>query len=346
MRLSLKALAIAGLSALALASCSDEPDYTGRVIVDLNRTTSATVAVRSVMTDSARAFTLAPDANGVYTFVTDTLPTDLYVLTLDSSHVLTLVLRSGEAQKVCGTVREWASLSVSDPETRAAMSAEAMRRRLAVATDSARKCLTRPDGRKVTTDSLAKIRVAFRLEADAMLRSLPDTSLATLPLLGMPGLYDCGTDNAMLLRRATALATRWPELTKLSERRDFLLKVKRLNTLRDAYAAGTRMTDFLFVSTSGDTLTAANMAGKRMVMAFLPDSAATPRSVTSRLGLMAMDGTPVLIQSADGKAAVAGRGARFGRFMSVSRGADIDLFRPVVIIVAKDGSVERLSIGK
>lgn len=348
----LRKAALSALGALAiavtLAACSTEPDYTGRVIVDLNRTTSAVASVSSVLSDSARVFTLAPDVNGVYSFASDTLPTDLYVLTFDSAHALPLVVVSGDGQKVCGTLREWDNLSVSDAQTRVAFRAEALRKSLSVASDSALTAakVTTADGRKLVADSLTKIRIAVRREADAMLSELPDTSLAALPLLGLPGLYDDAADNVMLLRRATALADRWTHLAQLALRRDHLQKVKRLNALRDAYAAGKHMSDFLFISTSGDTLSAANMTGKRMALAFLPDSAATPRSVSSRLGLMALDGTPVLVQSADGKADVSGRGVRKGRFVSVGRGADIDLFRPVVIIVAKDGSVERLSIGK
>lgn len=330
--------------ATALAACDVEPDYTGRVIVDLNRTTIAQVGVRSVLSDSTRSFTLEPDENGVYSFVTDTLPDDLYVLSLDSAHVLPMVIKSGMGQKVCGTVREWANLSFSDKETQAVLRAEALRRRLAVAADSARNCLTMAEGRKLTADSLAKVRADFRKEADAMLAKLSDTSLASVPVLGMPGLYDDAKDNAMLMRRYGVLANAWPALTRLADRRDFLGKVKRLNDLRETYAMGKHISDFLFISNTGDTLSAAGLQGRRMALAFLPDSASTPKSVTSRLGLMGLDGMPVLIQAADTKVSVAGKNVRTGRFMSISRGADIDIFRPVVIVVAKDGTVERLSI--
>lgn len=348
MRHSLNALAVAALSALALASCNDEPDYTGRVVVDLNRTVSSAAEVRSVLSDSARVFSLSADVNGVYSFVSDTLPSDIYVLSFDSAHALPLVVRCGDGQKVCGTIREWSGLSMSNAESYAAFQAEGMRRRLAVATDSALTAgiLTSADGRRLAADSLAKVRAAFRTEADAMLRSLPDTSLAALPLLGMPGLYDDAADNDVLLRRTSALSDHWPELSVLARRCDYLRKVAKLNALRKTYATGKPAPDFLFISNAGDTLSQTSLAGKRAALALLPDSASTPRSVVSNLGILGLDGAAVLIQSPDGKVAPAGKYVSRGRFARLSHEQDVALFRPVVVVIAKDGTVERLSIGK
>lgn len=345
---SLARAARAAVAALALAACADGPRYAGRVTVDLNRTTGAVAMVSSVVSDSSVSFSLRPDEKGVYTFVTDTLPDDIYVMSLDSAHVLPLVLTGGAGQKVCGTISEWGSLSVSDSQTRAAVAAEGLRRRLAVATDSALTAgrLSSADGRREVADSLAKVRAAFRAESDALLKEIPDTSLASLPLVGMPGLYDDVADNSMLLRRATALADRWPRLTRLAERRDHLKKVSRLADLREAYAAGKPIQDFLFISEAGDSLYADRVTGRRVAFAVLPDSASTPQSVLSRLGLVALDGTMVLVQSDDRRVDVAGRSVLRGRFARLGRSADVSLFKPVVVVVGKDGRVERLSIGK
>lgn len=347
-RLRHLAFALSSLCALSFAACADEPAYTGRVVVDLNRTASEPVSVRSVLADSVRAFSLLPDVNGVYSFVSDTLPPDIYVLTFDSAHVLPLVVAHGAAQQVCGTLREWESLAASCPETRAVIAAEAMRRRLAGCADSALTAanVASQEGRRVVADSLGRVRAAFRVEANAWLAQLADTSLAALPFLGLPGLFDDAADNAMLLRRVSALVGKWPAADRLALRRDHLLKVSRLNSLREAYAAGASVPDFLFVSSAADSITSASLSGKRMALAVLPDSASTPRSVVARLGLLALDGAQVLVESSDGNADVAGRNVAHGRFARMGGRAEVDAFKPVVIIVGKDGRVERLSIGK
>lgn len=341
-------LAAAAAFAMTFAACGDGPHYEGLVIVDLNRTSGGVAAVRSVVADTARAFSLAPDANGVYSFASDTLPDDIYVLTLDSAHVLPLVVSRGAAQKVCGTLREWESLSASDGQTRAAFAAEALRRRLSVGVDSARKAanMASREGRKMVADSIAKVRAAIRIEADGLLARVADSSLAALPLMGLQGVYDDAADNAMLMRRAEALAGRFPRSARLADRRDGLRKVARLEDLRKTYAAGARVGDFLFISSAGDSLSSADLAGRRAALAILPDSASTPRSVVARLGILSLDGAAVLVQSADGKADVSGRGVMRGRFTRIARQTEIGIFRPVVIIVGKDGCVERLSIGK
>lgn len=344
----LRHLALSSICALSLASCADGPDYTGRVVVDLNRTAAATAAVRSVLADSARVFSLTPDVNGVYSFVSDTLPSDIYVLTFDSAHVLPLVVSRGAAQRVCGTLREWDALTASCTATREVIAAEAMRRRLAVCADSALTAANEAtrEGRRMVADSLGRVRAAFRVEANAWLAQLADTSLAALPFLGLPGLFDDAADNAMLLRRVSALADKWPAASRLAQRRDHLIKVSSLNSLREAYAAGTPVPDFLFVSSAPDSITSARLSGKRMALAVLPDSASTPRSVVARLGLLALDGAQVLVESSDGKADVEGRNVTHGRFARMGSRAEVDSFKPVVIIVGKDGCVERLSIGK
>ena len=340
--------AIAALGALAFTACDNEPTYTGRIIVDLNRTATGSAMVRSVLADSARAFPLSPDANGVYSFVSDTLPSDIYVLALDSAHVLPLVVTQGAAQRVCGTLREWDALTASCHETSEAIAAEALRRRLAESVDSARTTANMAvrDERRAVADSIGRVRAAFRAEADARLARLADTSLAALPYLGLPGVFDDASDNAMLLRRIAALSDKWPEVKSLALRRDHLQKVSKLNSLRKAYSAGSRVTDFLFISASGDTLSPDGMTGKRMVLAVLPDSASTPRSVTVRLGLLALDGAQVLIDAPDCKTGVSGRNVTLGKFARLSHGGEAGIFKPVVIIVGKDGCVERLSIGK
>lgn len=344
----LRHLALSSLCALSLASCADRPAYTGRVVVDFNRTSAGTADVRSVLADSVRAFSLLPDVNGVYSFVSDTLPSDIYVLTFDSVHVLPLVVSQGAAQQVCGTLREWDALTASCPATRDVIAAESMRRRLANCADSALSAadVATRDGRRVVADSLGRVRAAFRAEAVARLAHLADTSLAALPFLGLPGLFDDAADNAALLRRVSALAGKWPAVSRLALRRDHLIKVSSLNSLREAYAAGAPVTDFLFVSSAGDSILASRMSGKRMALAVLPDSASTPRSVVARLGILALDGAQVLVESSDGKADVAGRNVTHGRFARLGSRAEVDSFKPVVVIVGKDGCVERLSIGK
>lgn len=348
MRLRHLALALSSLCLLSFAACADGPDYTGRVVVDLNRTAADAADVRSVLADSVRAFSLLPDVNGVYSFVSDSLPSDIYVLTFDSAHVLPLVVSQGAAQQVCGTLREWGCLAASCPETRAVIAAEAMRRRLADCADSALTAanVASQEGRKVVADSLGRVRAAFRAEANAWLARLADTSLAALPFVGLPGLFDDAADNAMLLRRVSSLAGKWPDVSRLALRRDHLIKVSRLNSLRKAYAAGAAVPDFLFVSSAADSITSARLSGKCLALAVLPDSASTSRSVVARLGLLALDGAQVLVESSDGKADVAGRNVAYGRFARMGGRAEVDAFKPVVVIVGKDGCVERLSIGK
>ena len=87
----------------ALLAFADVPTYSGRVVVDLNRTACGAATLTPVLADSAWTATLTPDVNGVYSFASDTLPTGLYVFSLDSAHRLPMVVRTGRGQKVCGT---------------------------------------------------------------------------------------------------------------------------------------------------------------------------------------------------------------------------------------------------
>ncbi len=341
-------LAAACAVAMPLCSCGHAPEYAGRVIVDLNRTACGEARLSSVLADSGREALLRPDVNGVYSFVSDTLPADIYVLSIDSVHRLPIVVSPGRGQKVCGTLREWGSLSTSDAETAAALAAERLRLRLSAARDTSlpAAALATSDGRRRAADSLMSVRASARVEADMLLRGLADTSLASLPILSLPGIYAADSDNQMLLRRMTALAGRFPGVSVLSSRRDFLGSVSRLNGLRRRYSAGEPWPDFLFVSAAGDSLSAADVAGKPVALALLADSVSTPAKSAARVGRIAASGVRVLIEAADSEAAPAARNIVFGRFERLELKRDLEMFRPAIVSCGKDGTVDGLTIDK
>lgn len=340
----LRRVAAASLPA-ALLACAEVPTYSGRVVVDLNRTACGAATLTSVLADSAWTATLTPDVNGVYSFVSDTLPTGLYVFSLDSAHRLPMVVRTGRGQKVCGTVRKWEALTMSDSETSATFAAELLRIRLAVACDSALTSapLTTAEGRRRVADSLSVIRDSVRMMADLLLAGLADSSFAALPLMGLPAVYADDADNDILLRRMTALSLSMPECKALALRRDFLSRVSRLNALRAEFQSGRAAPDFVFITEAGDSISSSDLPAKSFALVFWPDSASTPAKSAARVGLLASGGVKVFVEAADAKAPLPAKNAVRGRFARLDARPDLLLFRPVTLLCGKDGTVERLT---
>ena len=344
---SVSATTIMAVAALfALPACHETTEVRGRVLIDLNRTTSEVMEVKSILSDSARHFSLSPDKDGVYSFATDTLPTDIYVGTLTSGQVLPMVLATGEPQKICGSAAEWNQLTASDCETKAVIAAERIRRQLQTACDSARAAAnaSTADGRRIVADSLRTIRLAARTEADKILTQLSDTMLAALPIIGLGGLYDDVADNDMLLGRLTAIAARHPEFAALALRATHLGKVAKLNDIRRKMSAGAAAPDFLFVTGSADSTARADIAGRRIALALLPDSAHTGSRTTALLDALAAEGAKIYTETADNKVDLPTKNTTRGRFARLDARTNLMLFRPVVIVIGKDGKVERLAI--
>ncbi len=329
--------------AVAMTSCSGGATYRGVVTIDLNRTASQPMTLTSVLSDSARTATISPDKNGVYAFATDTLPADIYVATLDGDHRLPMLLVSGEGVKFCGTVAEWDKMTTSDEPSRVMMAAERLRRRLATESDSALTAasLSTPAGRGIVADSLTTLRRAARAEADELLAHLPDSSLAALPVIGLPGLYDDVADYQALARRVCDMAARHPEMTILRDKEAALRKVERLISLRKALADGSDAPRFLFTSEAGDQISEGDMAGRRYALALMPDSATTPARAVDMALQIAKEGAKVLIE-ADSRLTLTDKNIIRGRFNRLDNRGDLALFAPAMVVVDKEGKVSGL----
>ncbi len=341
------ATTITAVAALfALTACHEAAKLKGRVLIDLNRTTMEPMEVTSVLSDSARHFVLAPDQNGVYSFATDSLPTDIYVGTLPGGQVLPMVLSAGKSQKICGSIAEWDLLTASDAETSAAIAAERLRQRLQTQCDSARTAAnpSTTDGRRVVADSLRAIRISVRSEADKILARLNDTMLAAVPIVGLSGLYDDVADNDMLLGRMTSLVASHPEFRKLALRATHLGKVAKLSDIRRKMNAGSAAPDFLFVGNNADSIARADIAGRRIALALLPDSAHTGARTTALLDVLSAEGAKIYAETADSRVDLPSKNVFRGRFARLDARTNLMIFRPVVIVIGKDGKVERLAI--
>lgn len=334
-------------AALALAACGGGDVPAGRVVIDLNRTTATPMTLTSVVTPAPVRLQVRADANGVYAFATDSLPGGIYIAAWDSAHRLPLVVGRGRAQRVCGTWQEWDAIAVSHADTRAAIAAERMREELTAASDSviAAADLATPAGRRTAADSLLALRQAVRRRSDALLQSLPDTSLAAVPLLALPGVYDDVGDYELLSRRYGLLASRHPQVGVLSSRSAHLARVARLIGLRQRLEAGAGAPRFEFVGERGDTLGDADMARRRYVVALLPDSAEAVRAA-ELLAFHAADGRRVLVEAAAGVALPRRAALVRGRFARLDNGDDLRGFAPAIVEVDADGRVARLLLGK
>lgn len=313
------------------------------VTIDLNRTASQPITLTSVLSDSARTATISPDKNGVYTFATDTLPTDIYVATLDGAHRLPMLLVSGESIKFCGTEAEWDKMTTSDEPTRVMMAAERLRIRLASESDSALTAakISTPAGRSIVADSLTTLRSAARAEADELLTHLPDSSLAALPIIGLPGVYDDVADYKLMARRVCNMAARHPEMSVLQSKEAALRKVEKLIELRKALAVGSDAPQFLFTSEAGDQISEGDLVGRRYALALMPDSAATPAKAVEIAIQMAKEGVKVLAE-ADSRLALTDKNIIRGRFNRLDSRGSLQIFAPAMVIVDKEGMTASL----
>lgn len=332
---------------VALAACGGGDAPAGRVIIDLNRTMAAPMTLTSVVAASGVRIAVHANAGGGYVFATDSLPSGIYMAEWDSAHRLPLVVCQGRTQRVLGTWQEWDALTASDDDTRAVMAAESLRKELSLAADSAiaSASLATGVGRRAVADSLLSLRQAVRHSSDALLRSLPDTSLAAVALMGLPGVYDDVGDHELLSRRFGLLASRHPHIEALRARSAQLGRVARLIGLRHRLGAGADAPRFAFVGERGDTLENADIAWRRYVVALLPDSAAAQR-VVELLAFHAADGRRVLVEAAANVALPRRAALVRGRFDRLDSRADLLDFAPAVVVVDADGRVAELRLGK
>ncbi len=335
--------AFAATVLMAMTSCTGGADYAGMVTIDLNRTTSQPLTLTSVLSDSARTATISPDKNGVYTFATDTMATDIYVATLGEGRRLPMLLISGTGMKFCGTAAEWDKMTTTDEPTRVMMTAERLRSRLALACDSALTAapISTPAGRAIVADSLRSLRRTARAEADELLSLLPDSSLAALPIIGLPGLYDEVADYKLLARRVCNMAARHPEMTILQSKEAALRKVEKLISLRKTLAVGKDEPTFLFTSNEGDDLSDGDLTGRRYALALMPDSATTPARAVDMVMQLAKEGVKILAE-ADSRLALTDKNIVRGRFKRFDSRGDLLTFAPALVTVDKEGKVSAL----
>lgn len=334
------------LISLLLASCSTDAPV-GRVIVDLNRTISTPLTLFPVLSPDTTIRHISPTPDGVYSIPTDSIPTGLYLAILAPSLQLPLVIHTNATQRLCGTAQQWDDLTASDPETQAAITANRLRLSLSSASDSAlaHLPLSNPTSRALAADSLTTLRAQARSTADAILNTLPDSSLAAIPLLGIPGLYDDVTDYRLLARRYGILSSAFPEITPLRDRSAQLASLGRLIALRAALAMGKPAPSFTFVTPSSDTITTSSLAGRRYTIALLPDSATSTRSLEF-VALFAADGQRVLADC-PANVALPQKGSIFrGHFVFLDNLQDLNTFAPALISVAPDATISSLRLGQ
>lgn len=347
-RLSLSLAALSLAVTVALPSCAHRGDDGGTILIDLNRTTLREMTLVPVLTADSTSATVAPDANGVYAANADTLPEGLYVATWDASHSLPLVIRRGAAQRLCGTWQEWDKVTASDPDTRAAISAERLLRRLRAATDSAISAqggLSSAARCKAAADSIMELRKAARAEADALLATLPDTSLAAAAILGLPGLYADVADYRLLARRYGRMAASHPDIAPLRRRADQLALTGRLISLNERMGAGGRAPRFTFVSERGDSVPPEALSGKRFALVLMTDTLTATGEAMGRVAEAAASGARVLAEVPAGVDLPQRPNCSRGRLAGLESRGDFEAFAPVVMAVGADGTVTSLWLG-
>ncbi len=334
------------LISLLFSSCSSDAPV-GRVIVDLNRTISTPLTLSPVLSPDTTIRHIAPTPDGVYTIPTDSIPTGLYLATISPSLQLPLVIHTNATQRLCGTAQEWDDLTASDLETQAAITANRLRLSLSTASDSAlaHLPLSNPTSRALAADSLTTLRAQARSTADAILNTLPDSSLAAIPLLGIPGLYDDVTDYRLLARRYGILSSAFPDIAPLRDRSAQLATLGRLIALRNALASGNPAPSFAFVTPSSDTITSASLAGRRFTIALLPDSATATRALEF-VAIYAADGQRVLADCPANVPLPQKGSILRGRFVSLNNLQDLNTFAPALISVAQDATIASFRLGQ
>lgn len=329
-----------------LVSCSSDVPA-GRVIIDLNRTTSDVLTLTPVLSPDTTVRQYSPSTTGVYTIPTNSIPTGLYLASLSPSLQLPLVIHANATQRLCGTVQEWDALTASDPETQAAMAANRLLHELSAATDSAivRHPLSNPTSRALAADTITLLRSHARSTADAILNTLPDSSLAAIPLLGIPRLYDDVTDYRILARRYGILTSAFPDIAPLRNRSEQLASIGRLIALRSAFATGNSAPSFSFVTSSSDTITSSLLDGRRYTLAIIPDSASASRTLEF-VNLFAADGQRILADCPDNVQLPQKSTIIRGRFSSLANLQDLNSFAPALISVSQDATITSFRLGK
>lgn len=336
------------LAAAALPSCAHRSQDDGLILIDLNRTAGGEMTLIPVLTADSATATIRPDANGVYAANADTMPQGVYLAKWDDCHSLPLVIRHGAAQRLCGTWREWDKITASDPDTRAAIFAERLLRRLTAATDSAISAqggLSSAERCKAAADSIMKLREAARAEADALLATLPDTSLAAAALLGLPGLYADVADYRLLARRFGRMAASHPDIARLRRRADKLAMTGRLISLNERMGAGGRAPAFTFVSERGDSVPSEALEGKKFALALMTDTLMATREAIGRVAEAAAGGARVFIEAPAGVELPQKPNCLRGRLAGLESRGDFEAFAPVVMTVGADGTVSSLWLG-
>ncbi len=345
------ALTLAALSLLAatgLPSCAHRAQDDGVILIDLNRTATGDMTLVSVLTADSATASISPDASGVYAAHADTLPQGIYLAKWDDNHCLPLVVRHGAAQRLCGTWQEWDKITASDPDTRAAISAERLLRRLTAATDaaiSAQGGLSSAERCKAAADSIMELREAARAEADALLATLPDTSLAAAAILGLPGLYADVADYRLLARRFGRMAASHPDIAQLRRRAGKLAMTGRLISLNERMGAGGHAPDFTFVSERGDSVPSEALNGKKFAMVLMTDTLMATREAMGRVAEVVAGGARVFVEAPAGVELPQRPNCLRGRLAGLESRGDFEAFAPAVMSVGADGTVTSLWLG-
>ena len=326
------------LTLLLLSSCVDH-NNDATLTIDLNRTTQQTLTISPILTPDTSHLTLTPSPTGVYTLHTSLTPTGIYLAQFDPQHAIPLAIHHNQPQQLCGTYPHLDSLTASNPETQALIAALRLQHALAQPSDSLRSTLTPTQ----LADTLTTLRTLARPHADALLNSLPPTSLAAIPILNIPGLYNDISDHQLLLQHYSSLATTYPHITPITRRATQLAQLSRLLSLRSQYAQGNPIPHFSF-TTPTSTLTPASLLGRRFTIALIPDSASSAQPLHI-LNFLLADGQRVLIQSPDNLPIPQRSSLTRGHFDSLTLLPDLLHFAPALISVAPDGTISSLRLG-
>ncbi len=321
-----------------LSACVDH-NNDATLTIDLNRTTQQTLTISPILSPDTTHHTLTPSSTGVYTLHTSLTPTGIYLAQFDTQHSIPLALRHNQPQQLCGTYQHLDSITASNPETHALIAALRLQQTLARHSDSLRASLTNT----TLADSLTNLRTLARPHADALLNTLPPSSLAAIPILNIPGLYNDISDHQLLLQHFSALATTHPDITPVTQRATQLTQLSRLLSLRSQYAQGNPIPHFSF-TTPSSTLTTPSLLGRRFTIALIPDSASSAQPLHI-LNLLLADGQRVLIQSPDNLPLPQRASLIRGHVDSLPLLPDLLHFAPALISVAPDGTISSFRLG-
>lgn len=285
--------------------------------------------------------------DGVYTFGTQHLPYGIYTLRLDSAASIDIIIDDTRRLMLCGTAQNTSGITTNSRETQLLWTANSLQQQLTTVCDTIvarNQPLTVAANRQRAAAQINKAIADTRLIADSILMRT-EPSAAHMRLLtiayGKRHLYTATHNYALLHQYANTLRDKYKGNEQIEQfaqsvesQRDMARAIKR-------YSCGAVAPQFELITTKGDTITSASLAGTQYILFATADSTKEAADMYTYIMQQRYAGYKVIAQAPRSILTPYTYNAHIG---TSAHFADTLLhsLKPLAVSVANDGTIKRI----